>query len=318
MSNVSAILSVVFFYLAAIFFIVAWLLIRLQITEVVYTLYILSLTAGTVAATGCLICAYLAIGWPRTKILKETYFYVAFVPLFSILLYVILKLGLNVDFPVQPLIVISIVSGTLLSCVFAGYSTRKTLIRLRRLGLTQGITIFTLILLGLIPIIEILPTVTSWKLRSMGFITYEDIVFESGSDTTKVQGQISKSVFTAKVPIPTDITFIAERAVNITNKSPNSLDLKIYLEGLRGNLSKVRQLKIFFILGNGSEICPFSINNGNVKCEEVCLGMKSRAPITMGVISLAQNVSSTDVIVMSLLMECKEHDLSMNISIDSV
>jgi len=94
-----------------------------------------------------------------------------------------------------------------------------------------------------------------------------------------------------------------------------NLDLKIYLEGISGNLSRVEQVKISFKIENGSEFCLLNINNGNLKYEEVYLCTKSHGTTTMGITSSAKNMSS----VMSLLMELNDnHNLGMNISILSV
>lgn len=315
-SRISFVLSVVFFMLAAAFYSIALQLFQKGVIDRVYALYLLSMTVGTVGAAGCLVCVYVTVQLLRTKILRETYFFIVLVPLFSFLGYIMLNFMLKIDFPLNLSVAISIVLATPLSHVFAGYSKRTLWRKLRSMGLNHGITLLTVIFLLLIPIIEILPSTTF--VRSIGVVKYQDIVFEIGNDATKVQGQIAKSVFTAEVPIPSDTTFVAKQAVNVTNQSPASLDLKIYLEDLSGNLSKVRQLKIFFTLGNGSEIFPLSVDNGNLKYKEVSLSMKSQATVAIGVMSSAQNVSSTDIIIMSLLMRIDDHNLGMNISIDSL
>lgn len=306
----SLIFTISLFYLATMAYTVALQLYQVGIVDE------LSIIVGTVAAAGCLICMYLTIQLLKTRIFKETYFFVVFVFLFSAASHVILKFVLKIDFPPQWLITSSIVIGTPLACVFGGYSKRTVQMRLRKLGLTQGITLVTLFVLVSLPVIEVLPTIATWRLTSVGHIF--GIAFESGNDAAKVQGQIVKSVFTAEVPIPSDAVFVAKQAVNITNQGSQKVDLKVYLEDLSGNLSKVKQLKIFFALRGGSEICPLSINNGNLKYEEVYLSIESHATVTMGVISLAQNVSSTDITVMSLSMRFADYKLGISMSIDSL
>jgi len=301
------ILSVYFFHFATVQYIIAIQLSQLGIIDVP------SLVFGTITVAGFLICMYLAIKLLETKIMKETYFFVLFVSAFSLFSYSILNLVLRISFPPQWLITFSIIVGTPLSGLFAGYSRRTFQSRLQKLGWNQGITLVTLFVLVSLPIIEVLPSVLTWEIRSEGRII--GTVFESGNDTARVKGQIVASVFTAEVPIPSDVIFVAEEVVNVVNQFSTSLDLKIYLEGISGNLSRVEQVKISFKIENGSEICLLSIDNGNLRYEEVYLCTKSHGTVTMGITSSAKNMST----VMSLLMKRNDnHNLGMNISIMSV
>lgn len=301
------ILTVSFFWLATIGWTATAQLYHVGIIEMFWIIVGISSTAG------CLF--WVCVTWRslKTKTLKETFFFVLFVVSFSITSHVMINFILRQNFPIRWIVAFWIIVGVPISSIFAGYSERTVWKRLRRLALNQGVTWLALIFLALIPIIEI-STSAEYHFLTTG-MTSSLGMFESGNDMEKVQGSIINSLFTAEVPIPSDTVFEAKQMVNVTNRSNAYLPLNLYLEDLSGNLSKIRQLKIFFTLGNGSEICLFSANNGSVKSEALFLRMCAHETITMGVISSAQNVSPTENIVMSLLIECARNNLSVNISI---
>lgn len=304
-------LAVFLFYCTVFIYIVALQLYLLGIVDM------LSMVVGTVSLVGFFVSLYVTIELLKTKISRETYFFVLIVAVFAVSSHLMLNFVLNIDFPFQWIVTFSIIVGTLVSCVFAGYSRRTIWKKLRRLGLTQGITLMTIFLLASIPVIEVLRKQTTALVLSTGQISYENIVFENGNDITKVQAQINNSVFRAEIPINSDTLLVARQIVNVTNRSPNSLDLKVSLEDFGGNLSEVKLLKVFLTFRNGSEIYPFNMTNGNVKYEQVHLSMKGYVTIAIGVISLGQEGSPIKIIFMCLLRRFNENDLSMIISLDS-
>lgn len=268
---------------------------------------------GITAAVGCLSCGvYVTKRLLKTRILKETFFFAFFVVSLSFLSHIVLNLVLKTNFSLQLIVTFWVIVGTPISGLVTGYSERTIWRRLRRSSLNRGVTLVAILLLVLIPIIEILPSIVA--IQNTAYVTSLGM-FEDGNDIARVQGKITKSVFTAEVPIPSDIVFEAKQMVNVTNRSNAHLRLNVYLEDLSGNLSKIRRLEIFFTLENRSECFFLTVNNGNVKYEEIGLTMKGQETITVGVISSAENVSSTDTTVMSLLMEYAHNNLSLNISI---
>lgn len=267
---------------------------------------------GIISTAGCLIWIYVAWRVLKTKALKETFFFALFVVSLSILSHITINIILGQNFSIGSIITFWTIVGVPASAIFAGYSQRTVLKRLRRLGLSQGVTLLALIFLILAPIIETSPV--TYYHREIGTISSAGL-FENGNDTAKVQGQIFKSVFTAEIPFNSNIVFIAGQMVNITNRSNACLDLKIRLEDLSGNLSTVREFRILLTLGNGSEISLFSIDDGNVKYGEVYLSMKGRTTVAIGFISLGQNLSPVDIAFVSLSMRCYENNIGMSISI---
>ena len=305
--------SIAFFYISTWFYAYALQLAQYRLVKYLFEVFVLSLAVGTIAIASCVVCVYLALRLLKKKISKETYFFVFLVLLFSVLGYVALRIILRIDFPNDLLVVASVILAAPISWVLAGYSDRTFYAKMRSMGLDNGVTIITLILLIAMPLVQVqLQGISTVSNRGQIYYEQPSVLFQNGNDTTKVQGQVNSTAFTAKVPIGPDSVFEATQVLNITNQSPNDLDLKIHLEDLNGNFSRVKQLEIFFAIGNVSKTPFLSFNNGNLNYEEIALTMESNATITMGVISFASNASSTNALVLSLLITWNEIEQTIN------
>lgn len=278
-------------------------------------LFLRSLVFGVFFVAVSLVCAYLSLQLLETKILRETYFFVLFVFLFSTLGHIVLNIVFDTSFPYQWLITISVIIGTPISCMLAGYSQRTFQRKLTGLVSKNGITFFTLFVLASMPIIEIIYVhqMKTLTIPMTGRITQSPLVFESSSDTEKVQGIVSYFSFTAEMALYPNIMFEARQIVDIANKKSSNITLRPQIESFSGNVSKVNQLEIFFTHENGTESAFLNITNGTLVYDEVPLNLESYETASFGIVSLTQD--STDITIISLSLKLNSQILVIAINI---
>lgn len=271
----------------------------------------LSLIAGIAGIVGSVALAIVATSLLNTKIMKETFFFVLFVATFSALSYSILHLFLRIAFPLEWIVVLSVIVGTPVSCRCAGYSARTFWAKMENLGWNQGITLFTLLVLASLPVISLYSS--RWIIGVTGVVGLEG-PFQKGSDSEMVNGQIANSTFTAEIPMPADTMFSAEDILNVTNRSNALFPLKISIQELDGNLSTLGQLDIFLTQRNDSRVYLLTIKEGNLAYSEIHLTMNAQSSMTVGVVCL-QNQTSIPM-VMFFSMRCAENTITTRISIE--
>lgn len=169
----------------------------------------LGLGSGLVLLAGVLLVTK---GVFKTRISKDTCFFVLFVIAISLSTHILANLVLDLEVPFQTVTAISVVVSTPLSCVAAGYSRRTLKNRLKKLGLNKGITLVAILVLSLIPIIEY----PRWIFSHLHTVyVLPSLKFRSTENTPSVNGQINSSGFYAEVPIYENRTFEANRIVEL-------------------------------------------------------------------------------------------------------
>lgn len=258
-------LSVIFLYLTCFF---AAILIQLPPSR-----GDLAIIFGTsVSIIGLALSLFLARNAIGTILNKETYFFVFLVIMFSVLMHIwgnlILKLNLSMDL----IATISVLIAIPASCIIVGYSKKDITDRLKKYGFNKGITIATILILSLIPIIEY-PLVYTIRVASSGSII-PSTIFRNTDNTHIVNGMINNSGFFAELLLRENQSVEFKNIIELFNPFNKTVNLQFQIMDLIGNYSYLEYLNIYVIL-HEKETSIFTINNGlfQLRPAEMFLGI---------------------------------------------
>jgi len=272
---------------------------------------------GVVSSIALLIFAFsMAMRLTKTKLSKETCFFVLLVITISISFFILANLIFKLEFPIQWIIAVSVLISTPLSCIMAGYSKKTLMDRLKKLGLNQGITIITIIILALIPIIH--PFVL--RIRATGYIL-PNLIFQNAANTSSVNGRINSSGFFAEVPIYENRTFETENIVElaIPNRGNESIDLQFCVISFMGNFELLKHLEVYLISGS-ERVSVVNMTNNVVYCNYTIVSLKLNNTLSLGITCTgANNLTSNETLGLSLSVFCHDHPLrKINILLKTV
>jgi len=264
---------------------------------------------------GCAVSTLVSKSLLKKKILKETYFFVAFVISSAVTFFIISDLIL--DIYVDPGLVVGILVtiGTVLSYRIAGKSGRELVCNILKLFLRKGVSSLAILILVSIPIFQALPYVFSIELTSTGIISYRNIAFDN-TQIMILRGEDKETSFTKEIPISFDSILIDSRIVNILNSMSRDLNLKTHLNGLEGNLNKIKQFKIYFTLSDGTNVTSLNINGGKITYNERTIEIASNSSVQTR-IYLLQNGSwnSQENAKLHIVLNEATYNLSYSISL---
>lgn len=230
----------------------------------------------------------------KTRISKDTYYFVFIVVGVSLITMLLGNIGLKLGLSFDLIVAISIIASTPLSCLMAGYSKRTVIARLKRLGLDQGVTLFAITLLAVVPIISYQAQIFSFHET---LYVLPNLAFQTTSNTTLVNGQINGSTFLADISTLQNQTFEANRFVdiNVTNWGNESITFQFAISSFRGNFEYIKQLELDALSNSSRAELLFIDNEGALQCNQTTLTLKTQENLSFSVICLitGQAVSNT-------------------------
>jgi hypothetical protein len=206
----------------------------------------------------------------KTRIGKDTYYFIFIVVGVSLMTMVLGNIGLKLGLSFDQIVAISILISTPLSCLIAGYSKKTVITRLKKLGLDQGVTLFAIVLLALVPIISYPTLIFSFH---QTLYVLPNLVFQTTPNTTMVNGQIKGSTFLAEISALQNEIFEAERFVdaNMTNWGNESVTFQFAVSSFNGSLESIRQLELDVLSSSNREKVFFIDNEGVLQCNQTTL-----------------------------------------------
>jgi hypothetical protein len=243
-----------------------------------------SLIRGTIffyAMFAC--CLWVVTKILKTRIAKDTYYFIFIVIGVSLITMLLGNIGLKLGLAFDQIVTLSIVISTPLSCLIAGYSKRTVIARLKRLGLDQGVTVFAIALLTLVPIINY-PISVSF-ISSGTIHVLPNLVFQTTPNTTLVNGQIEGSTFVAEISTLQNPTFEAERFVdiNMTNWGDKSVTFQFVVSSFKGSLEAIRQLELDVMSSSNREKVFFIDNEGVLQCNHTAFLLQTHDKLSLSV-----------------------------------
>jgi len=228
-------------------------------------------------------CLWMVTKISKTRIAKDTYYFVFIVVGVSLITMLLGNIGLKLDLSFDHIVAISIGISTPLSCLIAGYSKRTVIARLKRLGLDQGVTLFAIALLTLVPIISYPPYA---RILSRGTIhVLPSLVFQTTPNTTLVNGQIKGSTFLAEISALQNQTFEAERFIdiNVANWGNEPNTFQFVVSSFKGSLESIRQLELDVMSSSNREKVFFIDNEGVLQCNQTALLLQTHDRLSLSV-----------------------------------
>jgi hypothetical protein len=210
----------------------------------------------------------------NNRIAKDTYYFVCIVLGVSLLTMLLGNIYFKLGIAFDQIAAISIVVSTPLSCLIAGYSKKTVVARLKRLGLDQGVTLFAIVLLALMPIIKYPITLWSHTITiKQTIIAPPNLVFLTTPNTTLVNGQMKGAIFLANISTAQNQTFEAERFVeiNVTNWGNQSITFQFATSSFSGNFESIRELELDAISRSETKTLFFIDNEDVVECSPTTL-----------------------------------------------
>lgn len=246
----------------------------------------LVLILGYGPSIALLIFSFWMVMWlNKTKLGKDTCFFVVLVIAFSLSGFILANIVFRAGFPIQWTIAISVFISTPLACKMAGYSKKTLRNRLRKLGLNQGITLATIIILALMPIIQFSPSIYTlyFPQQAMVVDVASNVIFQHAVNTSDVNCQINSSGFFAEVPIYENRTFEAEKILELANLGSKSVDLHFYVTGFMGNFEFLKHLE-FYLVSSSERVSIVNMDSGVVYCNQTTVSLKPNSTLSLGII----------------------------------
>lgn len=239
------------------------------------------LLAAITSAVGCAFFAFVAKSLFMKKILKETYFYAAFVLSGSVICFIVADLFIGIYLEPNLLVGILTVVGAMLSYLVSSGSWREFCNNVWKPIFRKGWSVLAVLFLVSIPIIQIIPLASSISVSSSGTIAYTDTAIEENKEIT-LGGTNQTFTLTKEIPLTAQGFRIDGRIGKITNPSMEIIDLKTHLNEIKGKLSKIERCEIYFTLSNGTKVTPLTIRKGILTYSEALLRVESNSSIQVG------------------------------------
>lgn len=195
----------------------------------------------------------------RARIKKETYWSILLIFIFAGSAQVILNFVFVLSFPIDWIFTISVISATPLACYIAGYRGKHIKTKLAEMGIDQGLTIFILILMAAIPVIQLQFGTISF---SGTIVASPDMFFQNVNGSEGIN-KIENSSFDISVPIKASTNINFDKLVQISNPAKFERQLSVSLDNLRGNFTGIRLLTLSFLLGDGQRIYTLNYAENN-------------------------------------------------------
>lgn len=239
----------------------------------------------------------------KTKFSKESYYFVFLVIAISLLLFMWGDLILELGISVQLIATLSVLISTPLSIAMAGYSRRSFMKKLKKLGLNNGITLATIFILSLIPIMQF--PIVIYSHTEKGFVL-PNLIFHSTENTSRVNGLINGSGFFAEVPVYENRSFEAEKIVELIISNPNAtIDLHFHILSFMGDFSWLEYFELYVLSSERAII--INMDNGFVQCKQAQVVLNSSNPLLLGVRSTGMSPLNSNV-TLGLSLSICYHD----------
>jgi hypothetical protein len=268
----------------------------------------------TTGFLSCTISAYAAVHITKVRIKRETFFFIIFVTSFSAILASVLNFVLNVNFPIDWIVTISIVLATPLSCYLAKYSNRTLKQKLKTLGLDQGITILTVFLLASIPVFEIVYVSVPVKVINTGSV-FTGAKFEIGNSTAISDSTATGSLFSAIIPLNPRLELVEEEIAKFPNRANALINFSILTPIFDGNLSGIEQFTVRLVSDDGNSVLPINFAEGRLTIKEGQMVLTNHANMSAQLTCLVGSAFPSQTLSVLYQMKMEKNTLSINITI---